>query len=56
MLKKQQAMATVAARKTIVDGAVEIAYGAIGRLEEKGIKMLPEERTRLVTNLLTVIW
>jgi len=55
MLKKQQAMATVAARKTIVEGAVEIAYGAIMRLNEKGIVMDGPDQTRLVTNLLTVI-
>ncbi|PRP88313.1 hypothetical protein PROFUN_03422 [Planoprotostelium fungivorum] len=55
MLKKQQAMATVGARRTIVEGAVEIAHGAVMRLEERGIKLDQAEQTRLVTNLLTVI-
>ncbi|PRP83791.1 hypothetical protein PROFUN_08989 [Planoprotostelium fungivorum] len=55
MLKKQQAMATVGARRTIVEGAVEIAHGAIVKLEGKGIRLEPAEQTRLVTNLLTVI-
>jgi len=55
MLKKQQAMATVAARKTIVEGAVEIAYGAVQKLSAKGIHMDGAEQTRLVSNLLTVI-
>jgi regulator of protease activity HflC (stomatin/prohibitin superfamily) len=55
MLRKQQAMATVAARKTIVEGAVEIAHGALQRLGERGVKMDPSEQTRLVSNLLTVI-
>lgn len=55
MLKRQQAKAMVAARKKIVEGAVEIAYGAVDQLQERGIKMQPEERTKLVSNLLTVI-
>lgn len=56
MLKKQQAMATVAARTTIVQGAVEIAYGAITMLEQKGIVFDNAEKTKMVGNLLTVIW
>lgn len=55
MLKKQQALATVAARKTIVDGVVDIAYGAIQKLEMKGIQMNNEEKTKIATNLLTVM-
>jgi len=55
MLKKQQAMATVAARRTIVDGVVDIAHGAIIKLENKGIKMTDIEKTKIATNLLTVM-
>jgi len=55
MLKRQQAHALVKARKTIVDGAVEIAHSAMVQLEERGITMQPDEKTRLVSNLLTVI-
>jgi len=55
MLKKQQALATVSARKTIVDGVVDIAYGAIQKLELKGIKMSNEDKTKIATNLLTVM-
>jgi len=55
MLKKQQALATVSARKTIVEGVVDIAYGAIQKLEGKGIKMTDEDKTKIATNLLTVM-
>eukprot|EP01114_Cavostelium_apophysatum_P019271 TRINITY_DN6160_c0_g1_i1.p1 TRINITY_DN6160_c0_g1~~TRINITY_DN6160_c0_g1_i1.p1 ORF type:complete len:279 (-),score=49.00 TRINITY_DN6160_c0_g1_i1:71-907(-) len=55
MLKRQQAMATVAARKTIVDGVVDIAHGAIEKLELRGIKMSDSEKTKIATNLLTVM-
>jgi len=55
MLRRQQAKAMLAARKVIVQGAVDLAYGAVDSLAEKGIKMQPEEKTRLVSNLLTVI-
>jgi len=55
MLKKQQALATVSARKTIVDGVVDIAYGAIQKLEAKGVKMSDEDKTKIATNLLTVM-
>jgi len=55
MLKRQQAMATVAARRTIVEGVVDIAYGAITKLESKGIKMTESDKTKIATNLLTVM-
>jgi len=55
MLKKQQALATVAARRTIVDGVVDIAYGAIQKLEMRGIKMDDAQKTKIATNLLTVM-
>eukprot|EP00123_Amoebidium_parasiticum_P022467 comp8799_c0_seq1/m.4020 comp8799_c0_seq1/g.4020 ORF comp8799_c0_seq1/g.4020 comp8799_c0_seq1/m.4020 type:complete len:293 (-) comp8799_c0_seq1:402-1280(-) len=55
MLRRQQAAALVEARQTIVKGAVDIAVEAVTALEEHSIKMTEEEKTRLVTNLLTVI-
>ena len=56
MLKKQQAMALVAARHVIVDGATEIAKGAIRNLEsgEQGMKLSADEKAKIVTNLLTI--
>jgi len=55
MLKRQQALATISARRTIVDGVVDIAYGAIQKLEGKGIVMSNAEKTHIATNLLTVM-
>jgi regulator of protease activity HflC (stomatin/prohibitin superfamily) len=55
MLKRQQAMATVAARTTIVSGAVEIAHSAITQLEARGTQIDPKDRARIMANLLTVI-
>jgi len=54
MLKKQQAIAMISARRTLVKGAVKIAYDAVEKLEDNGIKMNPKDRTKLVSNLLTV--
>lgn len=55
MLKRQQAEAVVAARKTIVEGAVEISFGAVSELETRGVKLQPEEKAKMVSTLLTVI-
>jgi len=55
MLRRQQAAATVAARKVIVLGAVEIAHGAVTELDRRGIQMDNAATAHLVTNLLTVI-
>jgi len=55
MLKRQQAEAVVAARKTIVEGAVQISHGAVTELEARGIKLTPEEKAKMVSTLLTVI-
>ena len=55
MLVRQQAEAMVKARKLIVKGAVDISEGAIQQLEDKGVKMQESEKTKIVTNLLTVI-
>jgi len=55
MLKKAQAQAMVAARKKIVDGAIDIALGAVTELEKKGISVQQSDKSKIVTNLLTVI-
>jgi regulator of protease activity HflC (stomatin/prohibitin superfamily) len=55
MLKKQQAGALIEARELIVEGAVKIAQDAVRKLEEGGtVTMRPEDKVKLVTNLLTV--
>lgn len=55
LLKKQQASAIVDSRHTLVDGAVRIASAAVSRLEKKGISVGQVEKTRLISNLLTVV-
>lgn len=56
MLRRQQAVAVVAARQQIVEGAVGMVRDAVGQLEVGGIVSLePKERARLVTNLMTVL-
>lgn len=55
MLVRQQAEAMVKARKLIVKGAVDISNDAVSQLESKGVQMSEGEKTKIVTNLLTVI-
>ena len=55
MLVRQQAEAMIKARRLIVKGAVDISQGAITQLQEKGIEMDNQEKTKIVSNLLTVI-
>ena len=55
MLMRQQAQALVDARKTIVEGGVEIVKEAVTRLENEKISLGESERQRLVSNLLVVI-
>jgi len=55
MLKRQQAVAMLQARQTIVQGAVEIACHAVEDVRKRGIHLEPSEQSRLVTNILTVI-
>ena len=56
MLRRQQAVAVVAARQQIVDGAVSMVKLAIDRLEQDAVVTLdPANRVRLVTNLMTVL-
>ncbi|MES1911318.1 MAG: hypothetical protein MHM6MM_003766 [Cercozoa sp. M6MM] len=55
MLIRQQAEALVDARKIVVEGAVDIARGAVDGLQSNGIEFDARERARLVSNLLVVI-
>lgn len=55
MLVRQQATATLKARKVIVDGAVEICEGAVKELEARGRTLDPETRGGLISNLVTVL-
>lgn len=55
MLVRQQALALVDARHTIVAGAVQIVAGAVEGLAKVGLSLSGAERSRVVNNLLTVI-
>ena len=56
MLQRQQAVAVVAARKQIVEGAVGMVELALDKLSEKNIVHLDEEkRAAMVSNLLVVL-
>merc|ERR1711988_1042029 len=56
MLKKQQAGALLEARELIVDGAVQIAIDAVKKLEERGgMEVPPEDKSRIVSNIITVL-
>ncbi|MDI1459703.1 SPFH domain-containing protein [Catellatospora sp. KI3] len=56
MLARQQAQAIVAARATIVEGAVGMVSGALESLREQGVIELDEERkAQMVSNLLVVL-
>ncbi len=55
MLMRQQALALIDARKTIVEGAVEIVRDAVNRLNDAGLEVAENERDELVSNLLVVL-
>lgn len=55
MLMRQQAMALIDARKTIVDGAVQIVRDAVGQLQAEGFELDAANRDQLVSNLLVVL-
>jgi regulator of protease activity HflC (stomatin/prohibitin superfamily) len=56
MLRRQQATAIVAARRTIVDGAVGLVDMALERISKEGIVELDEERkAAMVSNLMVVL-
>jgi hypothetical protein len=56
MLRRQQAEAVLAARKTIVAGAVSMVESALTQLSERSIVTLDDERrAQMVSNLLVVL-
>ena len=56
MLRRQQAQAVVAARRTLVDGAVGMVEMALDTLSEKGVVQLDDERrAAMVSNLMVVL-
>ncbi|ORX76090.1 hypothetical protein BCR32DRAFT_329524 [Anaeromyces robustus] len=54
MLKKQQAKAMVEAKQIIMDGAVSLAVDTVKEIETRGITMSDNDKSRLVSNILTV--
>ena len=56
MLKRQQAEAVLAARRTIVAGAVDMVESALSQLSERGVVTLDDDRrASMVSNLLVVL-
>ena len=56
MLQRQQAVAVIAARQKIVEGAVSMVKMAIDQLGEEDVVVLDEERkAAMVSNLLVVL-
>lgn len=56
MLRRQQAEAVVAARKTLVEGAVGMVEMALAMLSDKGVVHLDDERkAAMVSNLMVVL-
>jgi regulator of protease activity HflC (stomatin/prohibitin superfamily) len=55
MLMRQQALALIDARKTIVEGAVAIVHDAIDRLRAAQLEITPAQREVLISNLLVVL-
>lgn len=56
MLRRQQAQAVVAARQTLVEGAVGMVEMALAQLSDKGVIELDDERrAAMVSNLMVVL-
>ena len=55
MLMRQQALALIDARKTIVEGAVAIVHDAVDRLQKAGLDLSQAQREVLISNLLVVL-
>lgn len=55
MLMRQQALALIDARKTIVEGAVAIVHDAVDRLKAAGMELAPAQKEVLISNLLVVL-
>lgn len=55
MLMRQQALALIDARKTIVEGAVQIVKDGVTQLRDEGFDLAPARTEELVANLLVVL-
>ena len=55
MLMRQQALALIDARKTIVEGAVQIVRDSVTQLADAGLPLTPVRTEELVANLLVVL-
>ncbi|GIO10466.1 membrane protein [Cohnella xylanilytica] len=55
MLQRQQAIAIIAARQKIVEGAVAIVDSALRQLVENGVELDAERRAAMINNLLVAI-
>ncbi|KAK2946408.1 putative sPFH domain/band 7 family protein [Blattamonas nauphoetae] len=56
MLQRQQAVAVVAARQKIVEGAVGMVHMALAQIEDEGkIVFTPDRKAQMVANLLVVL-
>jgi len=56
MLQRQQAVAVIAARQKIVEGAVSMVEMALNELSKKSVVELDEERkAQMVSNLLVIL-
>ena len=55
MLQRQQAMAIIAARQKIVEGAVGMVDNALRILKEKGLELDDERKAAMVNNLMVAI-
>ncbi|MDP6361259.1 MAG: SPFH domain-containing protein [Planctomycetota bacterium] len=55
MLMRQQALALIDARKTIVEGGVEIVKDAVERLQNAKLELSDQQQEVLVSNLLVVL-
>lgn len=55
MLMRQQALALIDARKTIVEGGVEIVRDAVAQLSDAGLTLSEEQSEKMISNLLVVI-
>lgn len=55
MLMRQQALALIDARKTIVQGAVEIVHDTVQQLQAVGLEVAADDRDQLIANLLLVL-
>jgi hypothetical protein len=55
MLMRQQALALMDARKTIVEGAVALVKDAVDRLAATGLEVSDFQKQTLISNLLIVL-